>query len=72
MYYPYLRGKQFELIALREFAASYDNYKVIPIIEPVKLSFNSMSLAIKAMKAKDLPFVFIIIHHPSPNLNIPA
>jgi hypothetical protein len=60
MYYPYLRGKQFELIALREFADAYDNYKLIPIIEPVKSTFNSMSLALKAMKVKNLPFVLIL------------
>ena len=60
MYYPYLRGKQFELIALREFADSYDNYKVTPIIEPVKMSFNSMSLAISVMKNKRLKFALIL------------
>ena len=60
MYYPYLRGKQFELIALREFADSYDNYKVMPIIEPVKMSFNSMALAISVMKNKGLKFALIL------------
>jgi len=60
MYYPYLRGKQFELIALREFAEFYDNYKVTPIIEPVKSTFNSMILAIRAMKARHLPFILIL------------
>jgi hypothetical protein len=56
MYYPYLRGKQFELIALREFADQYDNYNVMPIIEPVKLAFNSMILAISMMKNRGLKF----------------
>jgi len=60
MYYPYLRGKQFELIALREFAVSYNNYKVTPIIEPVKTAFNSMILAISAMKNKGLKFALIL------------
>lgn len=38
MYFPYLRGKQFELIALRELSAlmSANRQKVSPIIEPVK------------------------------------
>lgn len=37
MYFPYLRGKQFELLALREFAnKNASNRKIIPIIEPVK------------------------------------
>ncbi|MBU7008026.1 sce7725 family protein [Phosphitispora fastidiosa] len=39
MYFPYLRGRQFELIALRELV---DNCllsdKIIPIVEPVKVS----------------------------------
>lgn len=56
MYFPYLRGRQFELIALRELA---DNLllskRIIPIIEPVKLSstltstINSFSKADKSI-----------------------
>lgn len=39
MYFPYLRGRQFELIALRELVDnSLLSEKIIPIIEPVKLS----------------------------------
>lgn len=39
MYFPYLRGRQFELIALRELAeCSLMSSEIIPIIEPVKLS----------------------------------
>lgn len=39
MYFPLLRGRQFELIALRELAEdSLLSNKIIPIIEPVKLS----------------------------------
>ena len=60
MYYPYLRGKQFELIALREFADAYSNYKIVPIIEPVKSAFNSMSLAINTMKLRGLKFALIL------------
>ena len=38
MYFPYLRGRQYELLALRELANNnlLGDY-VIPIIEPVKL-----------------------------------
>ena len=60
MYYPYLRGRQFELITLREFADAYSNYKIVPIIEPVKLAFNSMILAINTMKKKGLKFALIL------------
>lgn len=39
MYFPYLRGRQFELIALRELVEKdVLSSKIIPIIEPVKLS----------------------------------
>jgi len=52
MYFPYLRGRQYELLALRELAENHllGNY-VIPIIEPVKLSptlINAMSAFISA------------------------
>jgi len=39
MYFPYLRGRQFELIALRELLEKdLINGSVTPIIEPIKLS----------------------------------
>jgi hypothetical protein len=41
MYYPYLRGKQFELIALRDLLKVLivkEKNKISPIIEPIKLS----------------------------------
>lgn len=40
MYFPYLRGKQFELIALRELCTLFPQElnKISPIIEPVKAS----------------------------------
>ncbi|MCF8297005.1 MAG: sce7725 family protein [Saprospiraceae bacterium] len=45
MYFPYLRGKQFELIALRELCTLFPEeiIKISPVIEPVKSSstFNS-------------------------------
>lgn len=51
MYFPYLRGRQFELIAVRELAAqNLLGDHVIPIIEPVKLSstlVNTMTEFIK-------------------------
>ncbi|MCL2286843.1 MAG: sce7725 family protein [Firmicutes bacterium] len=39
MYFPYLRGRQYELLALRELAANnlLGDY-VVPIVEPVRLS----------------------------------
>lgn len=45
MYYPYLRGRQFELITIRDLAIENALEKVMPVIEPVKESFNSLNLA---------------------------
>jgi len=46
MYYPFLRARQFELIALRELATEKQTQGfVIPILEPVKNTFNSLTLA---------------------------
>ncbi len=64
MYYPYLRGRQFELIALREFALQHgDNNNVIPIIEPVRKTFNSMKLAIPKLIEGNVKFALILNPH---------
>ncbi|MFW6275696.1 MAG: sce7725 family protein [bacterium] len=61
MYFPYLRGRQFELIALREYAIQRgDKNNVLPIIEPVKKSFNSLKIAIKQFKEHSLKFSLIV------------
>ena len=51
MYFPYFRGRQYELIALRELLDN-SNYSqnIIPIIEPVKASptlFNTIEAYVK-------------------------
>jgi len=61
MYYPYLRGRQFELIALREYALCHGNKNnILPIIEPVKRTFNSMKLALPKLKEGDVKFSLIL------------
>lgn len=61
MYFPYLRGKQFELLALREFAnQNANNNKIIPIIEPVKETFNSLKTAIEVMFKQGLRFALVL------------
>jgi hypothetical protein len=61
MYYPYLRGRQFELIALREYAeCKGDNNNIIPIIEPVKKTFNSMKLALPKLIENFVKFAMIL------------
>ncbi len=61
MYYPYLRGRQFELIALREYAqVKGDNNNIIPIIEPVRTSFNSMKIALPTLTKNGVKFALIM------------
>lgn len=61
MYYPYLRGRQFELIALREYADQYgDINNIIPIVEPVKKTFNSLKIAIPKLIARNVRFAIIL------------
>lgn len=61
MYFPYLRGKQFELIALREFAIQYPNTEqIIPIIEPVKSTFNGLTTAARIMFEQNLRFTLVL------------
>lgn len=47
MYFPYLRARQFELISLRELVIDdgLSNDRIMPILEPVRGSFNSLNLA---------------------------
>lgn len=47
MYFPYLRARQFELIALRELVIENKLQKITPVLEPVKASFNNLDLAHK-------------------------
>lgn len=59
MYFPYLRGRQYELIALRELADNdLINDHVIPIIEPVKISPTLLN-TIKLFNKKNKNFVII-------------
>ncbi|MDO4818383.1 MAG: sce7725 family protein [Akkermansia sp.] len=61
MYYPYLRGKQFELIALRDFAEHYENTQcVFPIIEPVRLSIAGLCTALKSLNDATIPAAVVL------------
>lgn len=60
MYFPYLRGRQFELIALRELIEGERiNEKVLPIIEPIKPSSALLrTLQAFAERDKEIAVVF--------------
>lgn len=61
MYLPYLRGKQFELIGLREISSliGENSSKISPIIEPVKDS-STLKTTIKEFVLKNINFNIII------------
>jgi hypothetical protein len=60
MYYPYFRGKQFELILLRNNAAFLTSNKIHPIIEPVKEDFTALSRAMKELNEKKTHCTLIV------------
>lgn len=49
MYYPYFRGKQYELITVREMASVFHHAGFCPIIEPVKESLSGLEKALQAV-----------------------
>jgi hypothetical protein len=49
LYHPYFRGKQFELLAIRETAGLLATSKFVPIIEPVKEALSGLNRALKAI-----------------------
>lgn len=60
MYFPYLRGRQYELLALKELAqGGLIGKSVIPVVEPVKLS-STFSGTIKAYNEARLPIALIL------------
>lgn len=60
MYFPYLRGKQFELIALRELAAVINPDKVIPLIEPWKKNTKGLEKALIELAKKRVRVQLIV------------
>ncbi|RZM84681.1 hypothetical protein C3B51_02365 [Pseudoalteromonas rubra] len=63
MYFPYLRGKQFELIALRELSEFISTDYLRPIIEPVKLNLSPLIRTVKHLNEKG--FSPLIIMNPT-------
>lgn len=49
MYHPYFRGKQFELIAMRESSSLIADAHFVPIIEPVRETLTSLERALRAI-----------------------
>ncbi|WP_316843038.1 sce7725 family protein [Pedobacter gandavensis] len=61
MYLPYLRGKQYELLALRELCAlPLDPLKISPIVEPLKKDLKSIETALIALKRIEVQMQLIV------------
>jgi hypothetical protein len=60
MYYPYFRGKQFELILLRDKAKFLFDHQIHPIIEPVKNDFKALSRAMEALDKESVNCILIV------------
>jgi putative ATP-binding protein len=60
MYYPYFRGKQFELIAIRESANTISGSGFVPIIEPVRESLSGVNRALRSLTEVNAEAIVII------------
>jgi len=59
IYHPYFRGKQFELLSIRENAEFLSRSNFCPIIEPVNETYSGLRRAIEAMAAHNVPYILI-------------
>ncbi|TFD28546.1 sce7725 family protein [Cryobacterium lyxosi] len=60
MYYPFFRGKQFELLAIRESAEVISNAGFIPIIEPVREVLSSLDRALRELVSRGASAAVIV------------
>jgi hypothetical protein len=61
VYFPYLRGKQNELLAVRDCATTINsNGRIVPIIEPVKRNTDDLIRALKHYAEQAVPYILIV------------
>lgn len=60
MYYPYFRGKQFDLLTIRECAGLMAEAGFTPIVEPVKEGLNGLRRAIDAVNTAGGELILIV------------
>lgn len=60
MYHPYFRGKQYELITVRELAAALKVADFCPIIEPVRESLSGLDKALQSVVDADGRAIVIV------------
>lgn len=59
MYHPYLRGKQFELLALRNVVDKIVESGMTPIIEPVRESFRDIAKCVEMLSENSCDYIII-------------
>lgn len=59
-YYPYFRGKQFELITIRESAGLMARARFVPIVEPVRDALSGLDRALRAVCEADGRAVVVV------------
>src|SRR4051812_12709654 len=58
MYFPYLRGKQYELLALKERASLLGTSgSIVPVIEPVRAPDGGLERCVDALRSASVEFV---------------
>jgi|SRR5665213_211617 len=60
MYHPYFRGKQYELITIRESLDLLKASGFVPIIEPVKQSLGALRKTLEAVREKEAKAIVIV------------
>lgn len=60
MYYPYFRGKQYELITIRETAALFAAAGFVPIIEPVREQISGLRKTLDVLCEEDATAIVIV------------
>lgn len=59
-YFPYFRGKQYELIAIREQATLIAQTGFVPIIEPVRQNMRSLELALEELQKAQAEAIIVV------------
>jgi len=60
MYFPYIRGKQNELLVMRDQARLIASSHITPIIEPVKINTSPLFRAIDGLSTHGAEFIIVI------------
>jgi len=61
MYFPFLRGKQFELLALKELAPPLGDAKSVhPIVEPVREPAGGLARSLGELESRGVPYTLVL------------